>query len=324
MLARRQVMKRIRISRWSVCLGLLVLLLPACTGGSDDSSDTTLAPITTVSEATTTAPTATALPASDLLQGHGPFDVTMTVVSHETTQEISVFAPEADGSWPVAFMFHCYECDRSDAAPMATQLASHGMVVFAPNYRSTGTGDEMEEDLECGYRYARSVAAEYGGDLDQPVTFVGDSYGATMAISGGVAQARYGPGGFYDDCFTGAPRPDVVVAIGDCYYEYEGEEVPWTPLEWMVDNIENATLEPHLVLVVGENDDTCHAWQSEDATDTLQAAGYNAELRAMPGGDHHNVVFWTQIDGEWVIVPNDPVGQQVVQIILDGIDAAQP
>ena len=97
----------------------------------------------------------------------------------------------------------------------------------------------------------------------------------------------------------------MIVAIGGCYYEYEGEEVPWTPLEWMVNDIENATLEPHLVLVVGEDDNTCHAWQSEDAAATLQAAGYDVELVVMPGGDHHNVVFWTQTDGEWITVPLD-------------------
>ena len=108
------------------------------------------------------------------------------------------------------------------------------------------------------------------------------------------------------------------------YRFVEEQKAGGFPVEWMVDEIGYATLEPHLVLVVGENDDTCHAWQSEDATDTLQAAGYDANVRVMPGGDHHNVVFWTQIDGEWVTSPNDPVGQQVVQFILDGIDAAQP
>ena len=64
--------------------------------------------------------------------------------------------------------------------------------------------------------------------------------------------------------------------------------------------------------------------RSEDAVETLQAAGYNARLVVIPGGDHGNVVFWAEIDGEWVTSPDDPVGQQVVQVILDAIDAAQP
>ena len=253
----------------------------------------------------------------------GEYPVTSTVVSHETTQDISVFSPGTEGSWPVAYLLHCYDCDRDDSAEMARQLASHGVVAFVPDYRSTEPG-RMEQDLTCGYRYARSIAAEYGGDLDQPVTFVGDSYGATLAISGGVAKAAYSPGGSYDECFAGAPRPDVIVAIGGCYYEYEGEKVPWTPLDWMVNDIESATLEPQMVFVVGENDDTCHVWQSEDAATTLQAAGYNVELQVMSGGDHHNVVFWAQRDGEWVTIPDDPVGKQVLQLIIDNIEAARP
>jgi len=286
-----------RTSRWLVQVVLVALLLPSCSSDTDDSSFTT----------------------------HGPYDVTMTVVSHETTQKMSVFAPEADGSWPVGLMLHCYECDRSDAAPMAAQLASHGMVVFAPDYRSTDSWETVEQDVECSYRYARTIAAEHGGDLDQPVTFVGDSLGASWVQGVGVGETYYGPGGgFGAVCFTGPPRPDVVVAIGGCYYEYEGSRDVLPVIDLMAESTDTAKLDSDLILVVGENDDTCHAWQSEDATAALQAAGYDAELRVMPGGDHHNVVFWAQEDGEWVIVPDDPVGQQVVQTILDAIDAAQP
>jgi hypothetical protein len=138
--------------------------LPACSIGTDDGAETTLAPTATGVETTTTAPTTTA--ASAPLEGLGPFEVASTVVSHETTQEISVFAREAEGSWPVAYMFHCYDCDRQDSAEMGKQLASHGMVVFVPDYRSTDAPVTREQDLECAYRYARSIAPEYGGDLD--------------------------------------------------------------------------------------------------------------------------------------------------------------
>jgi acetyl esterase/lipase len=115
----------------------------------------------------------------------------------------------------------------------------------------------------------------------------------------------------------------VVVAIGGCYYEYEGQAVlPFIDL--MVEKNATAKLDGDLVLVVGEDDDMCHAWQSEEATAALQAAGYDAELHVMPGGDHRNVVFWEQVNGEWVTVPNDPVGKEVVQIILDAIQTAMP
>ncbi len=35
-------MMRLRVLRWSVLLGLVVLLLPACSNGTDDASETTL------------------------------------------------------------------------------------------------------------------------------------------------------------------------------------------------------------------------------------------------------------------------------------------
>ncbi len=76
---------------------LVILLLSACGDSTEEAADTTLAPTTTASEATTTpvAPTTTTTVA---LQGHGQFEVTATIVSHETTRDISVWAPDEEGS----------------------------------------------------------------------------------------------------------------------------------------------------------------------------------------------------------------------------------
>ena len=73
-------------------------------------------------------------------------------------------------------------------AETAKALASQGVVVFAADYRSTAP-EHWERDAECGYRYARSIAAEYGGDLDQPVTSVGFSLGATLVLEGSLSDA---------------------------------------------------------------------------------------------------------------------------------------
>jgi acetyl esterase/lipase len=142
-------------------------------------------------------------------------------------------------------------------------------------------------------------------------------------LGGGVSKGG-GPDGSYDVCFTGVPDPDVIVGIAGCYYEVEGEKV-WPVADMIVDNIDNVTLEPDLVLLVGADDPYCEPWQSEGAATTLQSVGYNVELAVIPGGNHSNVVFKAHVEGEpeWVNVPNDPAGQQVVQIILDAIDAAQ-
>ena len=254
--------------------------------------------------------------------GEATSPVASTVVLHEDTQDITVWAPEGEGSWPVVYLIPGSGRGQ-DLAETAIRLANGGVVVFAPDYRRDDSMPKHEQDVECGYRYIRSIAPEYGGDLDQPVTFVGDSFGATWALGPGVGETHFGPGGAYDEvCFTGVARPDVVVAIAGCYYEYQGGAV-FPILDLMIEHAATAKRDGDLVLLVGEEDQICEVWQSEDAAETLQAAGYDAEVVVIPGGDHGNVVFWTETDGEWVTVPDDPVGQLVVDTILEAIDAAE-
>ena len=315
------LMMRSRSLRRIASVAAVVLLMPGCDGNDDAAADTTrAATITTAAPTTTAAPVTTA--AAVLLEDLGPFEVTTAVVSHETTRDISMWAPDADGSWPIVYLIPAAGTGQ-DLAEMATRLASNGTVVFAPDYRFGDSPLAQEQDLECGYRYIRSIAHEYGGDLDQPVTVVGDSYGASMALFGGLSEAAYGPGGSYDVCFTGAPRADLIVPIAGCHYEYEGETFPEPFVEALVDSTDVKNLDADLVLVVGQDDSTCQPWQSDDAAEALQAAGYDAGVVVVPGGDHGNMVFWRVVDGEWTTAPNDPIGKEVIQIILDAIDAAQ-
>jgi len=299
-------MMRSRPVRWIASLAAVVLLLPGCGDTDDAAADTTL------------AATATTVPLQEL----GPFEVTTTVVSHETTQDILVWTPDADGSWPIVYLVPAAGTGQ-DLAEMATRLASNGTVVFAPDYRFNDSQLAKEQDLECAYRFVRTIAHEYGGDLDQPLTLVGDSYGASLALVGGLSEAVYGPGGSYDVCFRGAPRADLIVPIAGCYYAYEGEKFPESLVEVLVDSADVKDVDADLVLVVGEDDPTCQPWQSEDATEALQAAGYDARVVVVPGGNHGNMVFWRVVDGEWMTAPNDPIGKEVVQVILDAIAAAQ-
>lgn len=243
-----------------------------------------------------------------------PFEVSSAVVSHESTQDISVWAPDAEGSWPIVYALHGTGGSREDSTMTATELASQGVVVFAADYRSTEQR-HWEQDTECAYRYALSIAQEYGGDLGQPVTNIGHSLGAKMVLFGGLGDAAYGPGGTYDECFTGVPRPDVIVPIGGCHYEYEGNNFGFD-----ISGMSNQ--EADLILVVGTDDDVCEPWQSRDATDALQTAGYDVELVEIDGGNHFTVVFHDLVDGEWLTLPDDPAGMEVVQTILSTIDAA--
>ena len=63
-------MTRLRTSRWLVPLVLVVFLLPSCSDGEGDTSDTMLAPTTTLGETTTTAaPTSTTIAATTVAMG---------------------------------------------------------------------------------------------------------------------------------------------------------------------------------------------------------------------------------------------------------------
>ncbi|MEA2022732.1 MAG: hypothetical protein U9N79_00425, partial [Actinomycetota bacterium] len=174
-------------------------------------------------------------------------------------------------------------------------------------------------DSECGYRYARGVAADYGGDLDQPVTIVGHSLGATIALSLGLNTTVFGPESdrTSDICPGETPRPDVVVPLSGCHYEYEGQEFVFDPQarDFTYD-------ESELVLVVGTEDDVCEVWQSEDAATDLRDDGFDTSLVLVDGGNHFTVIFHDVVDDEWLTLPGDPAGTAVVQTILDAIDAA--
>ncbi len=238
------------------------------------------------------------------------YEVSEETVSHETTQEISVFSPEADGSWPVVHLFPGGTGNRDDAAVLAETLAAQGVVVFVPDYQSGGIfggpGPEAEAELVCAWRYGNSVAAQYGGDLQQPVTLAGKSGGAAAALQYGLL----GEGNPDVRCFTAAPDPDVVVAIGTC-------------LRPSADSLASdwPDKDAHVVLVSGSRDRECPPSRAEDYTAALQSAGYDAQFVEIDGGNHFNVAFQSST-GEGS-VPGSPAGMAVVRTILDAIEAAQ-
>jgi dienelactone hydrolase len=256
----------------------------------------------------------------DNTSGNARSDVTTAVVSDETTQDILVFAPRGEGPWPVVVALHGVGGTGQDMAEIATRLAREGVVVFAPTYRtdlSTQRGLIVAvNDLECGYRFVRSIAAHYGGDLHQPVTFVGWSLGATAALGIGLTE-DVDPTGKYVSCFSEVPRPDVIVAISGCYFEFEGVKQSYFDVSgW-------GNKEADLTLLAGDDDTTCAAWQSEDAEAELRAAGYGVDLVMLEGANHYAPVFHDVVDGEWVVVANDPPGERTVEVILDAIAARQ-
>ncbi|MDJ0959386.1 MAG: alpha/beta fold hydrolase [Acidimicrobiia bacterium] len=276
------------------CLLIIGVLVTAACGTA--ASDLTSTP-----DETTTSPVS------------ATFTVTTTMVSSEFTRPIWVTAPDdADseewGTWPIVYLLHGLGGSGEGLSVMAAEIARHGVVVFAPDYRSTEF-HHIEQDAECSYRYAMTVAEGFGGDTGKPSIGVGHSMGASVGLFGSMSEDLYGSGGTYDRCYTGTPRSDVIVAIAGCYYEFDGETFSFDTTTYTNDDAE-------IVMVVGSDDEVCEPWQSRDATDALRAAGHDVRLIEVQGGDHANVVFF---DAQWIPAPDDPVGDQVVEIILGAI-----
>jgi dienelactone hydrolase len=246
----------------------------------------------------------------------GGYEVTSEVVSNEAAQDLLVFAPEGGGPWPVIVAYHGIGGTGEDMAELATHLASEGAVVFVPTYRSDITTqegvDQAGVDAECGYRFARSIAVEHGGDLSRPVTFVGWSLGASAALAVGLTE-DIDPSGEFVSCFEPVPRPDIVVAISGCHDE--GGQLD------LVDTAAWGNEEADLVLLAGEQDTDCPPSQTEDAAAELRSAGYDVQMSMLEGADHYAPVFHDLVDEEFVVAPDAPAGAQVVQMVMDAIAA---
>jgi dienelactone hydrolase len=242
-------------------------------------------------------------------------EVTSEILSDRTAQDVLVVEPVAEGPWPVIVAFHGIDGTARDMQELASRLAGEGYVVFAPTFHTDITTYEGVErggmDAECGYRFARSIAAEHGGDLDRPVTFVGWSLGASMALAIGLSE--FDPSAV--PCFGPAPRPDVVVAVSGCHYE--GGDLD------LVDAAAWANEEAEIVLVAGDRDTECPAWESRKAATEIRSAGYEVDLVTLEGANHYAPVFHDVVGGEFVVIADDPPGDRTVEVILDAIAARQ-
>ena len=245
--------------------------------------------------------------------------VVSEVLAGPSTQEVLVFAPEDEGNWPVVFALHGINGRAEDMAELGRRLAARGVVVFAPTYRTDLSSQpgkvELVRDAECAYRFARSVSAEYGGDLDKPVTFVGWSLGATFAIQGGLDE-QIDPTHQYLTCFTEVPRADVIVALSGCYYEYGGQpSYQFSPEEW-------TNTRARVTLVAGRDDTSCMPWQSDKAAGELRGAGYPAEVVTIEGATHAAPVFHAIVDNRMAPAPDTEAGERTVDIIIQAITDA--
>jgi dienelactone hydrolase len=246
--------------------------------------------------------------------GDSPSDdgyaVTAETVSAATTQDISVWAPDAEGTWPVVLAFHGNRGRAQDMALLGEQVAAAGAVVFAPDYRSGDFSEpgliETVTDVECAYRYVRTIAEDNGGDLDRPVVWVGWSLGAVWAVQGGLDETIDDTGTILT-CVPEAPRPDVIIAVSGCY---EDVGAVFDPEQW-------GNPDARIVVVDGARDTVCPAAQSERVTEELRARHYDVRLVTLEGADHFAPVFHRAEDGRLVDSPDEPAGRAVLRLITD-------
>jgi dienelactone hydrolase len=245
--------------------------------------------------------------------------VTSEVVSDPMSPDLRVLAPEGGGPWPVAFALHGIGGTGEDMVELGTRLAEEGVVVFVPTYSSdldTPEGlEQASDDIVCAYQAARRAAPDHGGDLDRPITAVGWSLGADFAVLGGLGPPSDDSGG---RCPGALPEPEVIVGVAGCYYEFDGN-----PVTWFDDLTGWSNKGAGVHLIDGEDDRTCPAWQTEQLADALDAEGYDVEVTQLASADHPAPIFHTEQDGRWEVDPDNPAGEEVVEIVVDAIATAE-
>ena len=245
--------------------------------------------------------------------------VSTRAISDPTAPHLRVVAPDRQGSWPVVLALHGNGGTGEDMLPLATRLARSGAVVFVPTYNTDfSTADGLTragDDISCAYGIARRDAHRYGGDLSEPVTVVGWSLGADLAILGGLGPLNDPSSG---RCPGEVIRPDVVVALSGCYYGFDGKQVTWFDdlTGWTPPNVA-------VRLVSGDRDTTCPGWQTDRLAQSLRTAGYRVAVTRLEGADHGAPVFRGQRDGQWRVLTRDPAGDRTVGLILEAIHTAR-
>jgi predicted dienelactone hydrolase len=131
---------------------------------------------------------------ADNAQTGPPYNLVSTTVKDARTQQIEVWAPTGQGQWPVVYAVPGTGGKWTDFDQVGPALARQGVVVFASDYRVNGTEEQVTADLVCGYRYARSIAGSYGGELTRPGhragVLPGRRTGSRRAAGGALRSGR--------------------------------------------------------------------------------------------------------------------------------------
>ncbi len=181
--------------------------------------------------------------------------------------------------------------------------------MVVPTYRFSQSEHALP-DAECAYRYGRQIAGDHGGNLGQPVTMFGHSYGASMSLWIGLDEGALGPGGDYLECFEGTDRPNVIVGVAGCYYQHGDETWDfWLP--------SHTNADAQVTLVAGRDDQECDPWQFRQLEEALTSDGHTGKY-VEADGNHMSLMF----QHRGITRDEEAEGMQVVSVIRNAIDSA--
>jgi len=243
--------------------------------------------------------------------------VTTEVISDPTTQSIQVLAPETKGSWPVVLMLHGLNGKGEDMVELGSRIARAGALVYAPSYNTDLSTPEgfarTSEDLVCAYQLALRTAADHGGDVTKPLTIVGWSLGADLAMLGALGSGENES----TRCPGDLTRPRVVIGLSGCYYEFDSN-----PVTWFDDLNGWGNKTARVYMTNGDRDTVCPAWQTDKLTTSLRGAGYQVEVVPLKNANHFAPVFHDLQGEDWRVISKNPPGDAVVATILDAMTTA--
>lgn len=156
-----------------------------------------------------------------------------TCIRTQTHSAAGPAAATSTTSWPAVVFSHCHGCVRFDVAEIAERLASHGMVVAAPDHLEDTLWDTTLAGLNTDYLAVRvsdvssvldrlldatatEVPADLRGHIDAAhVGVMGHSYGAITAGAAVLADTRFIAG-----MSIAAPPSALSVAVADIHVPY--------------------------------------------------------------------------------------------------------
>ena len=165
--------------------------------------------------------------------------VSMYDATRDRTINVTVYAPDTDGEFPLVVMVHGYAAAASDYENLDTELAAAGFVVAAPDFprssRAVTTSpsrDIVAQATDVSFVLDQLLNLEtvptalFGSIDDGPVAVMGHSDGgvtaAGVAFNSAAADPRIGAAvvmsggafGFSGSWFTGETTPALLVLHG--------------------------------------------------------------------------------------------------------------